>query len=198
MEDLYKNVSADNRPAVVWIYDPEDDSANQRCEANIFRNEQVGIALKKFRTLRIDVDAISSQKIREEYAKRAPSFHFFDPKGEFLTKVEGKKATSLSSFSRLMDKTWNKSYNTKLRTYAKGMTKILDRLDRLTGKKTILTQQLARLAQKPNPRKAAALKKTETALAKEEAKILEDEQTILAKVALRPQYLPKKDKVAQK
>ena len=97
-----------------------------------------------------------------------------------------------------MEKTWNKSFDTKLRTYAKGITKILDRLDRLTGKQTILGQQRARLAQKPNPRKAAALKKEETVLKQEEAKILEDEQTILAKVALRPQYLPKKDKVAQK
>jgi small-conductance mechanosensitive channel len=97
-----------------------------------------------------------------------------------------------------MEGTWNKSFDTKLRTYAKGMTKILDRLDRLTGKQTILEQQRARLAESPNPRKEASLKKEADELAQEEKQILEDEQELLAKVTLQSEYLPKKDKVAQK
>ena len=190
-------VSEDSTPAVVWLFRADDDKANQSCNTNIFQNEQVGIALKKFRCYRVDVDAIPDDRVRKEYEKQSPAFFFYDPAGETVAKVGGRRATSLSGFSSGMDRTWNTSFTVKLRGYTKQMTRILDRMDRLDGQKQILAQGKSRLAQKPNPRKQRELDREEQELKGKEAKVLEDEQQVLASVALRPAYLPEKDKVAK-
>jgi hypothetical protein len=190
-------VSNDSTPAVVWLFRADDDKANQACNANIFQNEQVGIALKKFRCYRVDVDAIPDDRVRKEYEKQSPAFFFFDPAGEKVASAVGRRATSLSGFSSAMERTWNTSFTVKLRGYTKKMTRILDRMDRLDGQKQILSQNKARLAQKPNPRKQREVDQEEKQLKEAEAKVLEDEQKILESVALRPQYVPEKEKVAK-
>ncbi len=188
---------SDDSPSVVWIYRADDDKANQACNANIFQNEQVGIALKKFRCYRVDVDAIPDDRVRKTYEKMSPSFLFFDPAGDGVAKAQGRRATSLSGFSSAMERTWNTSFAQKLRGYTKQMTRILDRMDRLDGQKQILSQNRTRLAQKPNPRKQRALDREAEELKGEEEKVLQDEQKLLESVAVRPQFLLEKDKVAK-
>ncbi|MEN8151372.1 MAG: hypothetical protein ABFS86_16265 [Planctomycetota bacterium] len=186
------DVTADSRPAVVWVYRPDDDRVNTNCEANIFNNEGVGIAMKKFRTLRVNWHDIPTETLQEEY-KRTPAFFFFDPTGKLVTKSQGKKVDSLSTFSKALDTTWRKSFNGKLRDYQKKMTKILDRLDRVDGRQQVLEQSRARLAAKPNPRKQRALDKEDAELGKQLEAIQKDEQKLLASVVVRPEHLPAED-----
>jgi hypothetical protein len=192
--------SADSTPAVVWIYDPSDEKDNASAQSNLFQNEGVGIALKKFRTLRVDVTAIRSERVKELY-KSTPAFRFYDPSGELVGILEGRNSDSLSSFSSLLERTWDKSFTVRLRGYTKQMTKILDRLDRFDGQKQVLDQNLARLSGKPNARKQRQLEKESEELEKVAREIAEDEQELLASVKLRDDFLPKSEdgeKVARK
>jgi hypothetical protein len=199
IEDALESVSTGDTPAVVWVYDPEDEKLNENCSNTIFQNEGIGLALKKFRTLRVDVKTITSERIREQY-DRTPAFHFYDPKGELLGKVEGKASASLSKFSSLVNASWNRCFTVRLKDYQKQMTKILDRLDRYDGQKQILDRDLAKLAEKPNPRKKRQLEKEAAELEELAKEIAEDEQGVLTGVELREEYLSEKEgeKVARK
>jgi hypothetical protein len=191
------DVSSDSKPAVVWMYRPDDDRENANCNANIFNNEGVGIAMKKFRTYRVNWHDIPTETLQDEY-KNTPAFFFFDPTGKLITKSEGKKVDSLSTFTKALDTTWNQSFEGKLRAYQKSMTKILDRLDRVEGRKQVLEQGKARLAAKPNPRKQRALDKEEAELNELLAKIEADEQKLLQNTRLRSEHLASdKEEVAK-
>jgi len=196
--DLLEKMSkddSDNLPAVVWIYHPADEDDNQQIEGNVFQNEQVGLAMKKFRTYRVNVTQIRSDRIREQY-RRTPTFHFYDPTGEKLSELDGRKVTSLSEFTRHMGRTWSKSFTKRLRSFTKPMTKILDRLDRYDGQKQILEQSKARLDERPNPRKQREIEQEEKELEEIAAKIAEDEKEILESVELREEFRKKEDEVA--
>jgi len=182
------DVSADSKPAVVWIYRPDDEQVNNSCNANIFNNEGVGIAMKKFRTYRVNWHDMPTEKLQKEY-ENTPAFFFFDPTGKLVTKTRGKKVDSLSTFTKALSATWDKSFTGRLRAYQKSMTKILDRLDRVEGRKQVLDQGKARLAAKPNPRKQRALDKEESELNDLSAKIEADEQKLLGSVKVRPDHL---------
>ena len=185
-------VAADSKPAVVWMYRPDDDRTNANCNANIFNNEGVGIAMKKFRTYRVNWHDIPTETLQEEY-KNTPAFFFFDPTGKLITKSQGKKVDSLSAFTKALDATWGKSFTGKLRAYQKSMTKILDRLDRVEGRQQVLEQSRARLAAKPNPRKQRALDKEDAELREILEKIEKDENALITSVAVRSEHLPAKD-----
>ena len=182
------DVSADSKPAVVWVFRPDDDRVNNNCNANIFNNEGVGIAMKKFRTYRVNWHDIPTESLQEVY-KNTPAFFFFDPAGNLVTKSRGKKVDSLSAFTKSLDATWGKSFTSKLRAYQKSMTKILDRLDRVEGRKQVNEQGRARLVAKPNPRKQRALDKDAAELSELLAKIEADELALLAGVKLRPEHI---------
>jgi hypothetical protein len=183
---------ADIRPIVVWFYRPDEVEENDKLEANIFQNETVGLAFKRFHTFRVNVDTIDREELAERYAK-TPAFRFFDPAGESVATLSGRRVTSLSGFTRYVEKAWGLSYDLNLKRYVKEMTKILDRLDKVGVKKQAIERDRARLAKKPNPRKLRAVEAEEAALEKERALIAEDEKEVLDQVQLREKYQKTKD-----
>jgi hypothetical protein len=202
VEEVLKNLSqpvkAGAQPAVVWFYTGEQPEENDELEAEIFSNEQVGLALRQFRRYRVNIDRITREDLRKEYS-RTPGFRFFDPTGECVAKLEGKRAGSLKGFTRLVEKVWGHAYTVPLRTYTKQMAKILDRLDKLAQEKETLEAQRARLAEKPNPRKQREVDREAKEIEKEEQQIQEDEKAIFEQVKLRPEFLEdQEEKVAQK
>ena len=85
-EDLVKQLAAkaagpNVRPTVVWFYRPEEIEENDKLEANLFQNETVGLAFKRFHTFRVNVETIDREELAKRYAK-TPAFRFFDPAGE--------------------------------------------------------------------------------------------------------------------
>jgi hypothetical protein len=157
----------------------------------------VGLAFKKFHTFRVNVDIIQREELRKQY-RRTPSFRFFDPVGEPVGTLEGRRVTSLSAFTRYVEKVWKTSYTYSLKSYSKDMTRILDRLDKVGQMKTNLERDRARLAEKPNPRKQREADKDQAEIEKAEKAIAEDEAEIHAKVKLREEYLPKTGEEAAK
>ena len=188
-------VKFDARPTVVWFFSLEDERANQTCETTVFQNEKLGLALKRFRLVRVDVETINDARLRKQYSN-TPAFHVIDPKGQTLARLQGKQATSLSRFSSMVGTAWKKMFATDQRNFVKSMTKILTRLDRVTAEKTVLAAKRQRLEEKGSRAKLASLARDEAELAEVEAEIEKDEKQIIQKCALRPSYMAEKDEVA--
>jgi len=133
------------------------------------------------------VDTIGRDELAKKYG-RTPSFKFFDPAGEPIGLMSGRRVTSLSAFTRYVEKVWAKSYSYGLKKYVKDMTRILDRLDKIGQKKASIERDRVRLVKKPNARKLRALEVQEEKLKKEEATISADEKKIIAKVELKDAF----------
>lgn len=195
-EDIVKQLAAkaagpDIRPTVIWFYRPDDAETNDKLDANIFTNETVGLAFKRFHTWRVNVDAIGRDELAKKY-DQTPSFSFFDPAGEPLGTMSGRRVTSLSAFTRVVEQVWAASYSLSLKAYVKEMGGILDRLDRVGRQKAAIEADRERLSKKPNARKLKALEVEEAQLAKERKLIDDDEQKVVAKVVLKEEFQKQK------
>ena len=181
-----KRRAGENKPVVVWIYDPENDKVNQGLESKVFYDEKVGLALKQFVCLKGDVETIPDERLMKKTRRKTPIFYFFDPAGKPFDTLTGKRATSRSGFTSRLEKLWELSYDMKLRVYAKKMSSLLDRMDKLAEKRKQLESKMARAASSPS--KYAGLQKQEEKLKKAEAKLLDEEQKIFDACKLRPEY----------
>jgi hypothetical protein len=180
-------------PSVVWLCDVSDDKAVTKIDQVIMRNEPVGITLQRFNCFRVNVLDMPDGDLKKKYEKEAQAFYFFDPAAKQVSRLVGKRATSLSAFSSYMEKTWNVSYKMKLKAYQKGMKHILDQLDRLDGQKQTLNRQRAKLAERPNPSAQRALDAKLRKFEEARAKVETDQQALKDKCVLKPQFLPKKE-----
>jgi hypothetical protein len=182
---------------IVWFFSLEDDKANRNLESGLFKDEPVALSLKMFKRVKIDVETISDDRLLKQYGK-TPGFVILDPQGGILGQLAGKKASSRGTFKSLLSKSWGKLYTMKQRDYLKQMTKILNRLDSIDGKLTVIKAKEARLQAKPNPGKARALAKDKAVLETEKADIEADEAAVKKNCALKPAYLEPQDGEAAK
>lgn len=192
LEDLVREAVRRNAkpasPTLVWIYDRYDDKANNLLESKIWRDERVGLALKRFVCLRGDAQDLPVGTMRNEVKRRLPVLFLFSPGGKPFCVLEGKRAMSRSTFYSRLEKLWGDSFTMTLRTYTKAMFKILDRLDGIGARMEVLWGKAEKAADKPA--KLAAVKRAMAELEKEEKKVLEDEERILAACAPRPEFRP--------
>ena len=150
-----------------------------------------------FRTVKIDVEGIDDSKLRHEYGE-TPGFLVVDPHKNELLHIRGRRAVSVSRFKGFVGKCWGKLFEMRQRDFLKGMKKILDRLDKVSGKKTVLQAKKARLEGRPNARKAREIAQEEQELAEEEASIQRDEEEIKKRCKLRDEYLKPADEAGEK
>jgi hypothetical protein len=185
--ELITSLGGEARPLCVWFYSLEDERENRTLETSIFNNESVALSLRMYRTVKIDVESIKDGKLREEYGQ-TPLFVVIDPLKVELSRIAGKRAVSVSRFKGFVAKSWASLFEMRQRDFLKQMTKILDRLDRVSGQLTVLRAKKARLARKPNPAKARALAKEEEKLNQEQAQIEADEEEIKKRCVLKKKY----------
>ncbi len=190
MKQLVPEVKASNQPTVVWFYDPTDDQGLQKIDGTIMKNENVGIALKRFNCYRVNVQEIPDGEMKTKYIKEVPAFYFFDPSGGPLASVTGKRAASLSGFTKLLEGTWDKSFTVTLKEFGKQYKEILDGFDKVDVKQQAVTRDRQKLEEKPNPQLKKEVEAAEAELAKEKAKVEEQEKSILENCKLRPEFLP--------
>jgi hypothetical protein len=176
------------RPVVVYFYSLEDERENRTLDTTVFCDEGVALSLRMFRCVKIDVETIDDRALRKQY-RETPGFLIVDPHAQVMDRIAGKSAVSVSRMKGFVGKSWNKLFTMRQRDYLKGMKKVLDELDKLSGKKTVLNAKKARLASRPNPSKARALQKEEEELAKWEARIQKDEEDIKKKCTLKKEWL---------
>ena len=178
----------ERKPTVIWIADDEDAKTNEALESRVFNNEDIGIAMKRFTCLRGAVQMIPDERIAGEAQRRTPSFYFFNPAGELVNEVHGKRATSRSGFSACVGKLFDLSFAMSLKDYSKRMGKILDQMDRVAGEKERLDAKIERAAD--NPGKLAPLVKEQDELKEKQAALETLEQELLGVSGVKPDFLP--------
>ncbi len=199
IDKLLQDVIASRKdvlPTVVWIYDLEAEKVNRSLETKIFQDLKVGLALKRFTCLKGNIETIPDERLAEKLRKQAPVFYFFDPAGKSFTVLKGKKGASRSRFYSTVEKLWSASFKVKLRDFAKKMTKVLDRIDKIEKEKTLLEAKMKRAEGKPG--KLRGLTKQKDKLKDEEDEILADEQKLLADCKVKDEFTSKKPEIAKK
>lgn len=174
----------------MWLTDPTDDKTIQKIDGAIMRNEAVGIGLKRFDCYRVDVMGMPEGELKDKYLRACPAFFFFDPAGQYVKDVSGKKATSLSGFNRLMEYTWDKSFTMSLKAFGKGYKGILDAFDKMDVQQQNVARKRQKLDERPNPAEKARLDKETAELEEMKKQIEEDEKALFDECKLRPDYLP--------
>ncbi len=174
------------RPTLVWILDGEDDRKNDLLEKKLFSGESVGLALKRFTCLLGDVQTIPDERRAARLARRLPLLYFYDPGGKLFARLSGRRAASRAAVSGRIGKLWNLSFEMSLKTYTKRMSSILDRLDRVEGKKLLLAAKKERAA--GDPAKLGKLEKEERKIRAEEEKVLREERELLSACRLRAEF----------
>lgn len=194
MEDkikhMFPGLKPTNMPTIVWLSDDTDDKTNRKIDGTIMKNEPVGIALQRFNCFKVDVLGMPDGDLKTRYEKETPGFYFFDPAAEFLNKVTGKRATSLSMFSKLMEHTWDKSFTVRLKVFSKQMKGVLDQLDKYEVRKQGVDRNRAKLEEKPNPSLAKKVEREEAELKKFKDEVEAAEKEVIEGCALRPEFVP--------
>jgi hypothetical protein len=189
IDQLLQDVVASRKdalPAVVWIYDLEDEKQNSALETKIFNDLKVGIALKRFVCLKGNIETIPNAKLADDLRKQAPVFFFYDPAVKSFTQLVGKRAASRSRFYGAVEKLWSASFQVKLGEFTGKMSKILDGIDKIEKEKELLAAKRSRA--EGNPGKLRSIARDEEKLKEEEKAVLEDEQKLLADCRLRDEY----------
>ena len=150
----------------------------------------MGIALKRFNCFRVNTLDMPEGELKDLYLKQTPGFFFFNPAAELVQKIVGKRATSLSGFSKLMQLTWDKSFAVRLKVFQKQMKHILDRLDKYEVKKQVVDRNRAKLEEKPNRALQRKTEKEEAELEEMKRLIEEDEKGVIEGCKLKPKFLP--------
>ncbi len=154
------------------------------------------MALKRFVCLKGSIQSIPDERLADKIARQTPLFYFYDPAGKPMKLLKGKRATSTSAFSACVAKLWDVSYVMRLKTYTKKMGQILDQIDKVEAAKKRLSDKMDRAANKPG--KLRQLQKEEKALAAQEKKVQEQEEELLQKACVKPEFTAEGAESAQR
>jgi hypothetical protein len=190
LKEMFPGIKADSKPCVVWICDVSDEKEMRSLDGKIFKNENIGMALMRFNCFRVNVLEIPDGDLKDKYMRSLPAFEFYDPAAKLVTRSAGRRAGSLSRFSKSVDKCWKATFDMSLKKFQKGMKDILDRLDRYETKKQVFDKKAARLEERPNPRLKRQLDEERVELDEMRASIEKDEKEFLASCSLKPEFLP--------
>ena len=189
LKSLFPQLSKTSKPTVVWFQDLEEEKTITKANA-IFQNENIGLAMKRFNCFKLDVHAIPDGDLKEKYIKQV-GFHFFDPKGDKIGKpLCGRRSTSMSAFNSAVERAWTKVFELTIKEYQKLMKKVLDGFDKVDVKKQSIDRDKESLAKKPNPAKSRQLEKKVAEMEKQKKKVEETERAVIAKCALKKEFLP--------
>lgn len=176
-----KDAAKKGHVSVLYVYDSGAGSRLAKFQNTLFANEDVGVALKVFRKVGIDVS--KDQVARDHFGQKVPSFVTFNVKGEQSGELtmSGYKAKA-GDVLKLLNKAAKGHGDMPLKTFVKKYRSFLNELDQIEGKKSTCAQKKARLGASGKAAKIAKVAKEEQAIAKREAKILEGEKKLLAAV----------------
>ena len=187
---MFPQLTASNQPSIVWFQDISDDQTIKKIDGAIMGNEKVGIALKRFNCFRVNVLDLPEGEMKKKHLKELPAFYFFTPDAKMAKKVNGKRATSLSSVNKLIEYVWNQSFDMSIKQYSKKMKGVLDAFDSADIAQQKNDRLQAKVDEGGNPsleRKLKAQKEVVAAMMKE---IEEMEREILESCKLKPKFLP--------
>jgi hypothetical protein len=187
--DRIRQAAAEKIPAVLYLYDPQDDPRkHEQFERTVFNNDELGVSLRPFRCVRVDVT--NWPEGRTKYGKQLPLFVSFDQGGKVAGEaaMPGYKA-AVSPILAVLGKAAAGFVKPNLAAFVDNYKEVVQDLERVENKKKALQDRKSRLSRKDkdDPAKAAELQKEEKEIAADEQRLLAKEKEILdlAKVHAR-------------
>jgi hypothetical protein len=138
------------KPMMVYVTsDDPTDKDTRKLEAVVFKSEKVGLGAKFFDTIKISHGDALQDRILKEHGRFAPRIVLLSRDYE-VTDVLQRNQLSAGKLLKAMKRLARKEYVTSFETMVRSYTKLLNDLDRLESKKSMLADQRRRLQEKPN------------------------------------------------
>jgi len=153
----------------------------KKFEGTMFANEDIGVALKVFR--KVGVDIAKDSTARQLYESKVPRFITYNAKGERVDELylEDYKNKS-SDLMKLLVKSSKGHGKLPLKAFVKKYRSFLNELDQIEGKKGTCAQKKSRATASGSKKKLAKVEKEAQSIAKREKSILATESKLLAAV----------------
>jgi hypothetical protein len=166
------------RPMIVYVpSDDPTDKTTRKLEQVVFKNEKLAVGSKFFDTIKISAgDALQDRILKEK--TRVPRMVFLR-RDYSVHAVLQQRQLSPSRILRAMKSLVKKEYVNNFDKMVKDYIKLLNELDRLEGRRTLLADTRNRLAGKPNAAKARKLARMEAEYKADREAWVEKEKQIL-------------------
>jgi len=153
----------------------------KKFQSALFANEDLGVALKVFR--KVGLDIAKDTKARQLYENKVPHFVTFNAKGERAGELHLQDyKTKSSDLMKLLAKTAKGHGQMPLKSFVKKYRSFLNELDQVEGKKGTCAQKKSRATASGSKKKLAKIEKEEQSITKQEKSILAKEAKLLASV----------------
>jgi septal ring factor EnvC (AmiA/AmiB activator) len=169
-----------DRPVCVYVCDNLADDEEKKLETITFKAEKVGLAMKAFRTVRMDSTQVALDPLLADQGKESPRLLLVNPLDGKVTVLEKSKLSASAVFNAL-EATSDKFYVQRLEKTVKAHLELLTEQDQLANKEKQLVEAQARAGEKDDAKakkelaelksELEALRKELAALAKEQAEL---------------------------
>ena len=140
-------------PVFIYLYDTKDNRKRESYEQIMFGGDEMGISLRPFRCVRIDV---SDEPALQKYQSRVPVFAAYDrdghPEGE-VSQVGYKAA--MNAVSVLLGKAAAGQVKPSLQTFVEGYRAVVRELEVNEARKKTARDRMSNLGEKDAARRAA-------------------------------------------
>jgi outer membrane murein-binding lipoprotein Lpp len=164
-----------SKPICVYVCDNTDSDEQQKLETLVFKGEKVALAMKAFRTVRMDSTQVASDPLLADQGKESPRLLLVNPDDSKVTVLEKSKLSGSAVFNAL-ENVSDKFYVQKLEKTVKAHLDLLTEQDQLANKEKKLNEDQARAAEEKD-----AKAKKELDEIKDELKAVRDELKELSK-----------------
>lgn len=172
------------QPVLLYLFDPGSEERKlQQYEQTMFNNDELGISLRCFRCLRLDV---TKHPELAKYAARAPVHVVFAADGKLVGEVAhtGNKA-QVSTLVKLLERAASGHVKPPLPVFVKAYRDVVRDLEQMEGKRRALQERRNKLETK-DAAKRAEIDKEMLELKEAERPVLEREKQLLEQAKALP------------
>jgi len=127
---VFDTESPEGKPLLVWFFPGNMDSVKlEKLEKKMFNCDDLSVASKFFRCLRIDADQIENAAVRKRYAPKLPTFYLLGPKGKILYKRMG--TVRGKSFCSALELAYKHVYGASLRSRITAYNRLLNKMEKV-------------------------------------------------------------------
>lgn len=175
--------AAAEKKEMVLVYLCDAEPKREQYEQTLFNFDEVGVALRCFRCLKVDLGAWPEGAAR--YGQKAPVFLAFGPDGKLAGELSqaGYKA-AVNPVIKLLEKAAQGHLKPALPAFVKGYRDVVQGLEQVERDRKTLQDRLGKLDDKDAAKKAD-LEKDLKQLDQEEQKLLDQEKGLLEKAKVQ-------------
>jgi hypothetical protein len=170
-------------PAVLYLFDPKADTRkHEQYEVTTFGNDELGVALRCFRCVRLDV---TSEPSLSKLVARAPLFVAFDPTGKQAGELsQAGYKNGVPAVVKLLEKAAAGHVKPSLAQFVTGYRDLVRELEVAEGRKKTLDDRQSRLEEKDTAKRAEMEKERKQLEA--DVKALDTKETEMLRLAKVP------------